>query len=77
MIISKITSEGRLTIPIELRKKFNLFPGRKVKFETTEDSVRIIPVATTEEIKENAGFLEMKGKLLESFMEEKKREKAL
>lgn len=77
MIISRITSEGRLTIPIELRKKFNLSPGRKVKFETTEDSVRIIPMATAEEIKENAGLLEMKGKLLEALMTGKKSENKL
>jgi len=77
MIISKITSEGRLTIPIELRKKFNLFPGRKVKFETTENRVRIIPVATTEEIKDNAGFLKTKQRLLLALLEGKKSEKEL
>jgi len=77
MEISKITSKGRLTIPIELRKRYNLFPGRKVKFEVTEVSVRIIPMATPEEIRENAGFLEMKEKLLRALMEGKKSERKL
>jgi hypothetical protein len=45
--------------------------------ETTEDGVRIIPLATPEEIRANIGFLGMKGKLLKSLMEEKKIEREL
>ena len=50
-------------------------PGTKVKFVVEKDGtrlnggqVRIIPLATPEEIKANAGVLGMKGKLLKSLM---------
>ena len=73
----KLTTNGRVTIPASLRKKYGLTPGRKVKFEITEESIRIIPLATPEEIKSNIGFLGMKGKLLKSLLKEKKREREL
>jgi len=75
MKFSKVTTNGRVTIPAELRKKFGLTPGRKVKFEPTEDGVRIIPLATPEEIRANAGLLGLKGKMLKSLMEDKKIER--
>lgn len=37
MKISKLTTNGRITIPAPLRKKYGLTPGRRVKFKTTED----------------------------------------
>jgi AbrB family looped-hinge helix DNA binding protein len=50
MKLTKVTSNGRVTIPAELREEYNLNPGRRVKFETTEDGIRIILLATPEEI---------------------------
>lgn len=71
----KLTTQGRVTIPAPLRKKYGLTPGRQVE---------IIPLATPAEIRANIGFLGMtslepgkKGKLLKSLMEEKKREREL
>ena len=32
MKISKVTSGGRVTIPVELRKKYKLKPGTRVNF---------------------------------------------
>ena len=52
-------------------KKYGLHPGTKVKLVEEKDGVRIIPLATPEEIKANAGVLGMEGKLLKSLMEEK------
>jgi len=77
MKFSRLTTSGRVTIPVRLRKKYGLYPGRKVKFEIAEDGVRIIPLATPEEIKANVGFLGLKGKLLKSLMEEKRKEREL
>ncbi|HCY76736.1 MAG TPA: hypothetical protein DHV28_12520 [Ignavibacteriales bacterium] len=77
MKISKLTTNGRVTIPALLRKKYKLTPGRLVKIEPTEDGLRIIPLATTEEIRKNIGFLGSKGKLLKSLMKEKKIEREL
>ena len=75
MKIYKLTTNGRITIPATLRKKYTLHPGRKVKFEVEKDGITIIPLATPEEIRTNAGILGMKGKLLKSLLEEKKRER--
>ena len=77
MKFSRLTTNGRVTIPAELRKKYGLNPGRKVKFELDEDGIRIIPLVTKEEIRVKAGFLEMKGRLLKAFIEEKKKEREL
>lgn len=71
--LSKVTSGGRITIPKELRKKYDLTPRRKVKFEIIEDGVKIIPMVTTKEIKAHIGFLGTKGKLLKKLMDERKR----
>lgn len=75
MKFSKLTTNGRITIPAPLRKKYGLTPGRRVKFEITENGIEIIPLATAEEIRANIGFLGIKGKLLKSLMDEKKIER--
>lgn len=72
MKFTKLTTNGRITIPVTLRKKYGLHPGRKVKFEVEKDGITIIPLATAEEIKANVGFLGMKDKLLKSLMEERR-----
>lgn len=74
MKLVKVTTNGRITIPKSLRKKYGLTPGRLVRFDVTEDEIKIIPLATPEEVKENIGFLGTKGKLLRALMEEKKLE---
>ena len=77
MKLARLTSRGRVTIPVSLRKKYGLISSRKVKFETDENGIKIIPLATSKEIKANIGFLGTKGKLLKSLMVEKKREREL
>lgn len=72
MKLARVTTNGRITIPAELRKKYNLSPGRKVKFEMTDEGVRLIPLATLDEIRNNIGFLGTGGKMLKKLMEEKK-----
>lgn len=76
MKIYKVTTGGRVTVTAELRKKYKLKPGTRVKFSEEENGIKIIPI-TPETIKANAGFLGMKGKLLKSLMKEKKREREL
>ncbi|HQF41262.1 MAG TPA: AbrB/MazE/SpoVT family DNA-binding domain-containing protein [Ignavibacteriaceae bacterium] len=66
---------GRLTIPGDIRRKYDLTAGRKVKFELTENGILIIPLVTSEEVKSNVGFLGTGGKLLKALMEDKKRER--
>lgn len=73
----KLTTNGRVTIPAELRKKYNLNPGTRVNFVADEDGILIIPV-THETIRTNVGSLGIKGKsLVKALMEEKKIEREL
>ncbi len=38
-----ITEKGQVTIPSELRKRYNLLPGKKVVFIPTKDGILIKP----------------------------------
>jgi AbrB family looped-hinge helix DNA binding protein len=82
MKLVKVATGGRVTIPASLRKKYGLQPGRKVIYEADDEGMKIIPLVTTEEVKNNIGFLGAtsqrsgkKGKLLKGLMGEKKLEK--
>ena len=77
MKIAKVTTNGRVSIPAKLRIKHELYPGSKVRFEIADDKLQIIPLSTAEEIRANVGTLELKGIMLKSLMEEKKRERKL
>lgn len=77
MKYSKLTTNGRVTIPAKLRKKYKLNPGRKVKFEIEDGGIRIIPLVTKEEVKNNIGFLGANGKMLKDLMREKKIEREI
>lgn len=71
----KLTTNGRITIPKILRRKYGLNPGTRVNFIEEGDGIRIIPT-THETIRANVGFLGIKGKsLLKSLIEEKKIER--
>lgn len=72
MKILKVSTNGRVTIPAQLRKKYGLTPCKKVKFEVTNNGILIIPLITKEEIKTSIGLLGTRGKLLKSLMHEKK-----
>jgi AbrB family looped-hinge helix DNA binding protein len=78
MKLSKVTSGGRITVPTELRKKYNLNPGTRVNFFEQDDGIKIVPQGvepiTPETIKANKGFLGTRGKLLRVLREEKKKE---
>lgn len=69
-----LSTRGTIKLPAAIRKKYGLTPGRKVKFEETENGIIITPLFTKEEIKANIGFLGLKGKLLKALMREKKLE---
>ena len=77
MKITRIASDGRITVPVSLRKKYRLSPGRHVRLEIDKDGIRIIPLFTPEEIKANIGFLGKDNKLLKSLLKEKLVEREL
>ena len=41
-MMGKVTSGGRITIPVELRRKFGIKPGMRFAIEIDEDQRRII-----------------------------------
>jgi len=77
MKLFRVTTNGRVSIPSELRKKHGLYTGRKVKLEIADGGLLIIPLATAEEIRAKIGSLGLKGKMMRSLMEEKNRERKL
>lgn len=77
MKIAKVTTKGRISIPSEIRKKHQLYTGRKVGFEISENRLLIFPLASAEEIRANNGSLGLTGKMLKSLREEKIRERQL
>lgn len=76
MKILKVTSGGRITLPVELRKKYGIKTGTRVNFIEEKDGIKII-LLTYDTIKAYTGFLGTNGRLLKSLMEEKKREREL
>jgi AbrB family looped-hinge helix DNA binding protein len=53
MHYSTITSKGQVTIPIEVREKFNLSTGGKIEFIALDDYIIVVPV--------NKSVTELKG----------------
>ena len=39
-----VNKRGRVTIPIELRRKLSLQPGETVAFELADDELRLLPI---------------------------------
>ncbi|HSR17626.1 MAG TPA: AbrB/MazE/SpoVT family DNA-binding domain-containing protein [Ignavibacteriaceae bacterium] len=40
--IAKLTSRGRLSIPVEIRKKFKIKAGEKIHFHDKGDKIKLI-----------------------------------
>jgi AbrB family looped-hinge helix DNA binding protein len=47
MKTSQLTVKGQVTIPQELRRRFNLEPGSRVAFEEDAGAIRVRPVRET------------------------------
>jgi AbrB family looped-hinge helix DNA binding protein len=46
-----VTEKGTVTIPVKIRKKYNLRRGSKVKFLETEQGALLVPSPTFEELR--------------------------
>ena len=44
MKTSRLTVKGQVTLPQELRRRFNLGPGSRVAFEEETDGIKVRPV---------------------------------
>jgi len=47
MKTSQLTVKGQVTVPKELRERFNLEPGSRVAFEEEADGIKVRPVRKT------------------------------
>lgn len=73
---SIVLTKGYITIPIKIRRKFGIRKGTVIDFSEVNGEIRIIPI-TQKWIESNAGFMNTKGKLLKTLMNEKKRQREL
>jgi antitoxin PrlF len=47
MKVSQLTVKGQVTLPKELRERFNLKPGSRVAFKEEADGIKVHPVRKT------------------------------
>jgi AbrB family looped-hinge helix DNA binding protein len=68
-----VTEKGTVTIPVKIRKKYNLKRGSKVKFVETESGALLIPSPSFEELR---GVMkkEVAYKIIRELQEERRRE---
>jgi AbrB family looped-hinge helix DNA binding protein len=73
---SVITRKGQVVIPAKIRRHLGLKDGTRVNFYEQNGEIRMVPI-TAETIDKNIGMLGLKGKMLNSLMEDKERERQL
>lgn len=71
-----VTTKGQIVIPAEIRKKYGIEVGTKIRFDVEDGDIKLIPI-TEEVIKNNIGMLKSKGKLLKVLLKEKEIEREL
>ena len=57
---ARLTSKGQITLPIELRRRFDLQAGDEVEFEMSEQTAKVRPVKRRS-LSELAGILHQPG----------------
>lgn len=71
MEIKFVDKWGRVVVPAELRRRYNLKAGTKVAFIDSDDGV-VVKVINKNYFDGLAGVLGLKGKHLKSLMDEKR-----
>lgn len=71
-----VTTKGQIVIPAEIRKKYGIVVGTKIRFDEEDGEIKLVPI-TEEVIKNNIGLLRTKGKLLKALQKEIDLERAL
>ncbi len=73
---AKVSQKGWIVIPAELRHRYGIEPGTEVKLAPRERGVEVIP-SMKDAVHETAGKYQVgKPSLLESLLEERRRERA-
>lgn len=71
-----VTTKGQIVIPAEIRKKYGLKVGTRIRFDDQDGEIKLVPI-TEEVIKNNIGLLRTEGKLLKALHKEKEIEREL
>ena len=74
MTFSSVSSKGRIVIPVELRKKYDLRPGSSVAWVDYGGAIAIVP-AQLNPVKESAGLLKGGPSLARALRRERHRER--
>ncbi|MDF1613235.1 AbrB/MazE/SpoVT family DNA-binding domain-containing protein [Stygiobacter electus] len=76
MKTTTVSTNGRITIPVSLRKQCGLKNGTRIVFVKTDRGCEVVKFDKNYFLK-FAGILGTKGKMLEGLMKEKRKEKYL
>ncbi|MEW5799776.1 MAG: hypothetical protein AB1728_12305 [Bacteroidota bacterium] len=76
MHIAKMSSRGRLTIPVRLRKRLRLTRGTKVSVFELEGNIHVRKI-DKDYVSQFAGILGTKGKAVKGLMRERRSERSL
>lgn len=69
-----VTTKGKIVIPVSIRRKYGIKNGSKVAFIEQEGKLIVQPL-NKDYFNNLAGILGEKGKMLKSFMDNKKKER--
>lgn len=76
METSVVTSKGQIVIPVKIRRKYGMKSGTKVAIIEQEGKLILQPLDKNY-FNKLAGIMDEKGKMLQSLMEDKKKEREL
>lgn len=74
MTTSMVTAKGQVVIPSKIRRHLNIKKGTRLCIIEKGEQIVIQPL-TEDYFERNAGILKTKGKLLQSLLEERAKEK--
>ncbi len=70
-----ITEKGTVTIPAEIRKKYKLKKGSRVKFIETDEGILLVPVIPLEDLfGADKNFKKITYQMIKELQEERRRE---
>ena len=74
MLKTKLSKNGMITLPAEIKKRYNINPGDEVSFVKTDDGYILIPVVDIFDLI-NPDELELAKEIIEELREERQKEK--
>ncbi len=74
MTVTSVSTKGRIVIPVELRKKYDLHPGSGVALVDYGGVIAIVP-ALSNPVEESAGLLQAGPSLTQALRRERVRER--